>query len=56
MIRTPAIIIHELSKIYTLQFGDIIFTGTPEGVGQVTAGDEIEASIDGLETLSCSFI
>mgnify|MGYP000008742789 FL=1 len=56
MIRTPAIIIHELSKIYNLQFGDIIFTGTPEGVGQVTAGDKIEASIDGLETLSCSFI
>ena len=56
MIRNPAVIINELSKIYTLFPGDIIFTGTPEGVGKITSGDIIAAKIDGLEPLSCSFI
>lgn len=34
------------SSFYTLHPGDIIFTGTPEGVGPVKAGDVIEATID----------
>lgn len=56
LIRPPAIIIHELSKIFPICPGDIIFTGTPEGVGQVKSGDKIEAKIEKLETLSCTFI
>ena len=45
-------IIHWLSRFYELQPGDLIYTGTPEGVGPVVAGDTLVATIDGLEPLS----
>jgi fumarylpyruvate hydrolase len=45
-------IISELSKLYTLQPGDLIFTGTPAGVGAVVPGDRIEVRIDGLPALN----
>jgi fumarylpyruvate hydrolase len=38
----------DLSKYYHLQPGDLIFTGTPEGVGPVVAGDRIEGSVQGV--------
>lgn len=41
-------VIEHLSAAWTLQPGDLIFTGTPEGVAAVVAGDVLEASIDGL--------
>lgn len=41
----PALIAH-LSRYYHLQPGDLIFTGTPEGVGPVVAGDRIEGMIE----------
>lgn len=44
-------VISELSKLYTLQAGDLIFTGTPAGVGPVVAGDRIELRIDRLPKL-----
>ncbi|MFL6617901.1 MAG: fumarylacetoacetate hydrolase family protein [Povalibacter sp.] len=44
-------IISELSALFALCPGDLIFTGTPAGVGPVKAGDRIEAGIEGLETL-----
>jgi fumarylpyruvate hydrolase len=44
-------IIEHLSKYYALQPGDLIFTGTPEGVGAVNLGDVVEAAIDGLGEL-----
>jgi fumarylpyruvate hydrolase len=44
-------IIAELSRYYLLRAGDLIFTGTPAGVGAVKVGDRIEGGIDGLETL-----
>lgn len=43
----PALIAH-LSGYYHLQPGDLIFTGTPEGVGPVVAGDRIAGSIEGV--------
>ena len=43
--------IETLSKAWTLQPGDLIFTGTPAGVGAVVAGDVMEGSIAGLGTL-----
>lgn len=49
-------IIAELSKLYTLQAGDLIFTGTPAGVGPVVAGDRIELRIDGLAPLSVDIV
>jgi fumarylpyruvate hydrolase len=46
----PAIIA-ELSTLYELRPGDLIFTGTPAGVGPVVPGDRLEGGIDGLDTL-----
>jgi fumarylpyruvate hydrolase len=51
MIWTVPEIIAELSTLFELQPGDLIFTGTPAGVGPVERGDRIVAGIDGLETL-----
>ncbi|HPQ97061.1 MAG: fumarylacetoacetate hydrolase family protein [Thiothrix sp.] len=45
-------IIEHLSRFYHLQPGDLIYTGTPEGVGPVVAGDRIEGEIEGLGTIS----
>ena len=44
-------IIAELSTYYTLVAGDLIFTGTPAGVGAVRRGDALEGGIDGLGIL-----
>jgi fumarylpyruvate hydrolase len=40
-----------LSRLFRLQAGDLIFTGTPEGVGPVVRGDLMEAHIDGVGDL-----
>ena len=40
-----------LSQAWTLQPGDLVFTGTPAGVGAVVAGDVMEGAIEGLGTL-----
>jgi fumarylpyruvate hydrolase len=47
----PEIIAH-LSRQVALAAGDIIFTGTPEGVGPVMRGDRLLAEIEGLEPLA----
>jgi len=39
-----------------LQAGDLIFTGTPEGVGPVIPGDELEGGIEGLAPIRVRFI
>jgi fumarylpyruvate hydrolase len=44
--------IEQLSAAWTLQPGDLIYTGTPEGVGAVVRGDLMLASIDGLESIA----
>ncbi|NNH36276.1 fumarylacetoacetate hydrolase family protein [Acinetobacter sp. NIPH 2377] len=40
--------IANLSTLFELKQGDLIFTGTPEGVGAVVPGDEMHADVDGL--------
>jgi fumarylpyruvate hydrolase len=45
-------IIAYLSELYAIEAGDVIYTGTPAGVGPVVAGDRIEMQIDGLTPLS----
>jgi fumarylpyruvate hydrolase len=45
-------IIADLSLFYHLQPGDLIYTGTPEGVGAVLAGDQIEGQIEGVGSVS----
>ncbi len=44
-------IIEHLSAAWTLQPGDLIYTGTPAGVGAVVKGDEMQVSIEGLGQL-----
>ena len=45
-------LIEDLSKFYHLQPGDLIFTGTPEGVGPLQPGDHIEGSVAGVGTIA----
>lgn len=45
-------LIADLAKFYHLQPGDLIFTGTPEGVGPLRPGDQIEGRIDGVGTIA----
>jgi fumarylpyruvate hydrolase len=51
----PEIIAH-LSSLFALRAGDLIFTGTPAGVGPLQVGDEIRASIDGLPELELRIV
>ncbi|MGH8179285.1 MAG: fumarylacetoacetate hydrolase family protein [Steroidobacter sp.] len=44
-------IIAELSTLFELAPGDLIYTGTPAGVGAVKSGDRLEGGVDGLDTL-----
>ena len=52
MIWDPAGILAQANRLWRLQPGDLIFTGTPEGVGPLVSGDRVEASIDGLAPLT----
>jgi 2-keto-4-pentenoate hydratase/2-oxohepta-3-ene-1,7-dioic acid hydratase in catechol pathway len=44
-------IIAHVSKFMTLKIGDLIYTGTPVGVGPVTSGDRLVASLEGRTLL-----
>ena len=52
MIWPVAGIIANLSGYVTLQPGDLIYTGTPAGVGKVERGDRLEGAVEGVGTLS----
>ena len=52
MIFSVSEIISDLSAFFTLLPGDLVFTGTPQGVGPVFPGDVLEARIDELPCLS----
>ena len=52
MIWPVADVIAYLSGLYRIEAGDLIYTGTPAGVGPVVPGDMIEVSIEGLEPLN----
>ena len=45
-------LIADLSKFYHLQPGDLIYTGTPEGVGAVVSGDRITGTVEGIGEVS----
>ncbi|MEW5424188.1 fumarylacetoacetate hydrolase family protein [Amorphus sp. 3PC139-8] len=49
--KIPELVSH-LSGYYHLAPGDLIYTGTPAGVGPVKAGDKIEGGIDGLAPIA----
>jgi fumarylpyruvate hydrolase len=52
MIFNVAEIIAELSRLYELAAGDLIFTGTPAGVAALQRGDHFEATLGGIAVLS----
>ena len=47
-------ILAQLSTLFELRPGDLVFTGTPAGVGPLAVGDRLEAHIDGLPDLTVS--
>lgn len=49
-------IIADLSTYYHLQPGDLIYTGTPEGVGAVVTGDVLEGGVDGLGSIRLKLV
>jgi len=56
LIWSVAEIIEHLSKAWTLAPGDLIFTGTPEGVAAVEVGDTLSARIDGVGRLDLKIV
>lgn len=48
LLRDVATLIERASSFYTLMPGDLLYTGTPEGVGPVRAGDRMVAQISGI--------
>lgn len=52
MIWSVPEIVSRLSRLYTLEPGDLIFTGTPAGVGALHPGDNLTVQITALPTLS----
>ncbi len=52
MIWNVAEVIAEASRLWRLEAGDLIFTGTPEGVGPLVVGDQVEGMIEDVGTVS----
>ena len=51
MVFGVAEVLHELSKLFALRAGDLVFMGTPAGVAALQPGDSFRAGVDGLATL-----
>ncbi|MBS0366689.1 MAG: fumarylacetoacetate hydrolase family protein [Proteobacteria bacterium] len=45
-----------LSRYFMLQAGDLIFTGTPEGVGPLARGDRVAGGVEGLDEIQLSIV
>ena len=56
MIFPVSRIISHISMFATLEPGDVIATGTPEGIGRVHPEDRVEVEIDGIGILSNPFV
>jgi fumarylpyruvate hydrolase len=56
MIWSPEEIVEQAGKLWTLCPGDLIFTGTPEGVGPLVRGDRVRATIEGLPPLEFTVV
>lgn len=52
MLFSPAVIVQYIASKFTLERGDLVYTGTPEGVGSVERGDIITARIENVGELS----
>ncbi|MGH8032956.1 MAG: fumarylacetoacetate hydrolase family protein [Luteimonas sp.] len=56
MIWSSAEVVSKLSHQYRLMPGDLIYTGTPAGVGPLRPGDEVNARIDGIGSIDISIV
>ena len=56
MIFDPAFLISFVSRVMTLNPGDVILTGTPSGVGPLEIGDMVEVQIEGIGILRNSVV
>ena len=56
MIWSVPEIIAELSRLYELKAGDLVFTGTPAGVGPLAPGDLVGCRIEGVGTLAFTLV
>ena len=56
MILKPAEIVQYISSLMTLEKGDLVYTGTPKGVGIVNKGDVIKAGIEGIAELTATVV
>ena len=52
MVFSVATLVAYISSVMTLEPGDLIFTGTPAGVGPLKPGDRVDVEIDGLGAIS----
>ena len=52
MIWSVEEVLVEAGKLWKLEAGDLVFTGTPEGVGPLARGDRVEGSVEGVGSLS----
>jgi 2-keto-4-pentenoate hydratase/2-oxohepta-3-ene-1,7-dioic acid hydratase in catechol pathway len=51
MVFSPQAVVSYISNIMTLLPGDVVLTGTPEGVGPLTVGDVVRIEIEGIGSL-----
>ena len=56
MIFSPACLVSYISQVMTLEPGDLVVTGTPEGVGPLHAGDVIELELENVGTLCANVV
>lgn len=49
-------VVEHLSGLFILQPGDLIYTGTPAGVGPVVAGDKLSGGVDGVDTITIEIV
>lgn len=56
MVWNPDEILAKARELWDVRPGDLIFTGTPEGVGPLQPGDRVEATIGGLQTLAFTVV
>ena len=56
MVFSPDVLVSYISQIMTLLPGDVILTGTPEGVGSINSGDTVRVEIEGIGCLSSQVV
>jgi 2-keto-4-pentenoate hydratase/2-oxohepta-3-ene-1,7-dioic acid hydratase in catechol pathway len=56
MVFSPDVLVSYISQVMTLLPGDVVLTGTPEGVGAMQVGDRVRIEIEGIGSLANSVI